>query len=255
MAQKNIRSNPIFCDDRHLSYDDNLTEFVGGEGLLFDETYRLAHLPLVAPDHSRVIRTKPGTSYNRGIHDSVFSIAIPVSANQLLTSQEFNRLCDELKVSMFAQKISWDTFSQRKDKLHATICGAISTVDPPRVNQKTYEMLRQIGPVSIKICGLFSGNMNIGRLYLKVYPEQRAGKNMCHVIQRIFDSTLTNMYLVGLFNFVEELDVHEAQELDSLLKRWQDVEILQIELEELWMLKSRDDLVLNGNIEKTIPIV
>jgi len=255
MSQEQNHSNIIFCNDAQLWYDDYATEFADGQGLLFDDAYRLAHLPLVAPNHPRVISMKPGTSYNRGVHDLTYSIALPVRANELLVSEEFKRLCDELRATTFAHKLSWSTFAQRKNKLHATICGAISIEDAPRIEPHTIRQLRQIGPISIKIRGLFSGNLNIGRLYLKVYPEQRGGKNMLHVIQEIFDSALTNLYVVGLFNFVEELTMHEAQELSALLDRWRDTEIVQLHIQDLWLLKSSDDLVLDGGIEQTIPIV
>lgn len=252
MTQMN--QGTIFCSDHQLSYKDCQTEISDGQGLLFDEPYRLAHLPLVAPDHPRVIQTKPGTSYNCGLHDPVYSVALPIHENQMDKSEEFKRLCDELRTSGFSHKLSWNTFSQRKNKLHATICGQKSIKDAPHVKQYVLEKLRHIGPVSIKVRGLFSGNINIGRLYLKVYPEQRDGKNMCHTIQQIFDAPLTDLYIVGLFNFIDELNIEEAQEFKKLLHLWQDVEFLQIEVEELWMLESRDDLVLDGGIAIKIPM-
>lgn len=243
-----------FCSDNQLLYNDYQTEFTEGQGLAFDESYRLAHLPLVAPGHPRVIRIKPGTNYNDGLHEPVFSIAIPIYEKQLSASQEFIKLCSELKASRFSHKLSWNTFSQRKNKLHATICGAISTESPPIFEDHQYQRLRETGPVSIKIRGLFSGNINIGRLYLKLYPELRHGQNMCHVLQQIFDSPSTDLYVIGLFNFIDELDLEETIELQKLLAVWRDVEFLQMELKELWMLRSRDDLVLNGGVEQVIPI-
>ena len=44
-----------FCSDDELGFERSRTRFPCGEGLTLDETYRLAHLPLVAPDHPRVI--------------------------------------------------------------------------------------------------------------------------------------------------------------------------------------------------------
>lgn len=255
MSNDSHRPVVSFCSDGQLAYLKYQTEFVDGRGLLFDESYRLAHLPLVAPDHPRVIPTKLGTKYNRGMHEIVYSIALPIHANQLLGTQEFESLCDELKASAFSRKLSWNTFTQRKNKLHATICGALSTGEAPEIERNLIQQLEQIGPVSIKIRGLFSGNLNVGRLYLKVYPELRDGHNVCHLIQQIFDTKLTSLYVIGLFNLVDELDVDEARELKNLLRRWQDTEFAQIELTELWLLKSCDDLVLNGGIEQVIPIV
>lgn len=255
MADNSRYSNVTFCSDSQLLYSDYETEFGEGQELLFDESYRLAHLPLVAPSHPRVIHSKSGTNYKLGIHESVYSIAIPVYAEQLLASEEYIKLCNELKMSSFSHKLSWDTYSQRKYKLHATICGAISTENAPLIEDDIFKRLREVGPVAIQIRGLFSGNLNVGRLYLKVYPEERDGKNMFHVFQRIFGSPITDLYVVGLFNLIDELNPKEAKELHSLLTVWRDVVFLQMELKELWMLKSRDDLVLNGSVQQAIPIL
>jgi len=254
MTQDNKDTNITYCDDSQLAYDNSQSKFIDGHGLVFDNAYRLAHLPLVAPGHPQIIGTKPGTSYNRGIHDIVYSIVIPIYEHKLLSSENFITLCDEIKATKFAHKLSWDTFSKRKNKLHATICGAISTNRPPDID-KYLQKLSAIGPVSMSIRGLFSGNINIGRLYLKVYPELRNGKNMCHEIQKLIDSPLTDLYVVGLFNFVEELNSEQTRELKKLLDKWRNAEFYRSQLEELWLLRSRDDLVLDGSVEQVIPII
>ena len=255
MTRENKHTHFDYCDDSELSYEKYKTKFVDGHGLRFDEAYRLAHLPLVAPDHPRVIPTKPGSQYNRGVHDLIYSIAIPIPVDSLLTTENFTRLYDEFKATTFAHKLSWETFAQRKDKLHATICGAMSIGQAPDIDSRIYHELSTIGPVAISIRGIFSGNLNIGRLYLKVYPELRHGRNMCHEIQRIVGSPLTDIYVVGLLNFVEELDASEAQVLKKLLAMWWDIEFIQLRLENLWLLKSRDDLLLDGAIDQVIPLV
>lgn len=38
------------CGDEELDYVANRTQFEQGQGLLLDEAYRLARLPLVAPE-------------------------------------------------------------------------------------------------------------------------------------------------------------------------------------------------------------
>lgn len=243
-----------FCDDNQLAYEEYRTEFVEDCGLVFDDAYRLAHLPLVAPDHPLVIPSKPGSNYLRGVHDWVYSIALPISINELRSSKAFLTLLDELRASSFANKISWDTFSQRQDKLHATVCGGLSTGQAPHIERATYQQLSKLGPVSIRVRGLFSGNINIGRLYLKVYPELRDGRNILHTIQTLFGSPITNLHLVGLFNFVEELNTSETQDLHSMLVHWWDVDIMIAPLDNLWLLKSKDDLVLNGGVEKLISL-
>jgi len=244
-----------FCDDSQLSYDKFATRFHDNQGLKFDDSYRLGHLPLVAPDHPDIISTKPGTSYYNGVHEIVYSIAIPIAENELLSSRAFKRLVDEIKNTAFAAKLSWDTFEQRKSKLHATIYGLVSKGQAPNLKPEIYQALRSIGPVSVNIRGLFSGNINIGRLYLKLYPELRDGRNMCHVLQKALGTPLTDLYVIGLFNFVEELNVSEARELNSFLRRWQDTDIIQLQLDKLWLLESKDHLVLDGAIVSSIPLV
>jgi len=254
MIQVKKHTDTKFCDDNQLSYKECQTEFVDGQGLVFDDAYRLAHLPLVAPDHPLVISSKPGSSYKRGVHELIYSIAIPIVADELLSSAAFKKLCNEIALSKFSHKLSWDIFNRRKSKLHATVCSAVSTGSAPDLDERMCEELRAIGPISVCIRGLFSGNINVGRLYLKVYPELRDGTNVCHQIQNIFQSPITDLYVVGLFNFAEELNLEETQELREILEFWKNVDFLVSRIENLWLLKSRDDLVLNGSVEKLIPI-
>ena len=96
-----------------------------GERLILDEAYRLAHLPLVAPDHPSVIRTREGSSYVMGRHDRVFSLVLPISGDLLHRSPAYGALNEALRASPFSHKIAWDLLDRRKDKLHATICGSL----------------------------------------------------------------------------------------------------------------------------------
>ncbi len=71
------------CDDDELDYIAHRTKFEQGQGFLLDEAYRLAHLPLVAPDHPRVIARRAGRHYDMGRHEPVFSLSLPI-ADELL---------------------------------------------------------------------------------------------------------------------------------------------------------------------------
>jgi hypothetical protein len=42
-----------------------------GAKLLMDESYRLAHLPLICPGHSKAIDSQPGKFYANGRHPQV----------------------------------------------------------------------------------------------------------------------------------------------------------------------------------------
>jgi hypothetical protein len=244
-----------FCQDSELGYERSRTCFEPGEGLALDETYRLAHLPLVAPNHPRVIRTRDGSSYMMGRHERVFSLVLPVPADALLGSPAYGELNDGMKAAPFAGKIAWDALGRRRDKLHATICGSLSTGLPPVLDQRQRQELAQFGPVSVELRGLFSGNVNRGRLYLRAYPESRNGENVFRQIQRCLGCRETDLYVVGLYNMTDDLDAAEAAALAALIDQWWDRPILRCEVDRLWLLGATDDLVLDSAIAGTVSLV
>lgn len=65
---------------------------------------------------------------------------------------------------------------------------------------------------------------------------------------------MTDVYLVGLFNLVDDLDVAETTALAALIDRWWDTPILHFEADCLWLLSARDDLALDADIVETIPL-
>jgi hypothetical protein len=231
--------NILLCDDDDLDYQANRTRFAPGTGFALDEAYRLAHLPLVAPLHPKVIVAKSGTGYEKGRHGKALSLVLPVpDVDHLLES--------ELKAAPFATKIAWDVAERRRGRLHATLCGS-----PPAIDRAA---LATIGPITVEVRGLFSGNVNHGRLYLRVYPEKRSGENQLKRVQRLVGGRETGLYLVGLHNFTDDLDALEAAALAALIERWWDRPILRWQVDALWLLAAWDDLVLDGNVEETIPL-
>lgn len=208
-------------------------------GFALDESYRLAHLPLVAPHHPRVIAARPGTTYEMGRHGKALSLVLPVPDVDYL-------LEPELKAAPFAAKVAWEVAERRRGKLHATLCGS-----PPAIDRAA---LAAIGPITVELRGLFSGNINHGRLYLRVYPEKRDGENQLKRVQRLAGGRETGLYLVGLYNFIDDLDPDEAASLAALIERWWDRPILRWQVDALWLLAAWDDLVLQGNVEETIPL-
>ncbi len=189
----------MFCPDSDLGYDDSRKRFVMGEGLSLDERYRLAHLPLVAPDHPAVIPARAGTDYNRGRHPRVSSLVVPVPWRELFAANNFRELERDMKDSPFAPKVAWDLVERRRERLHATLCGASVITDQQR------RQLAKIAPIKVELRGLFSGDVNVGRLYLRAYPEQRNGANPFHQIQRVLGRPETSLYLVGLYNLTDHL--------------------------------------------------
>lgn len=236
--------------DAELAYLRSRTSFAAGAGMTLDEGYRLAHLPLIDPGHPKAIARKDGTHYDNGRHPPVYSLVIPTPG--LAEAPAYRELERDLRQAPFAQKIAWDLVARRQAKLHATVCGALSTGAPPALDPALQEALSRFGPVTLELRGLFSGNVNRGRLYLRLYPERRDGQNALHLIQRLLGRPTSDLYVVGIWNLSEDLDVGEAMALAAMLQRWWDRPILRFQADRLWLMAARDDLVLDSQIAETL---
>jgi hypothetical protein len=245
----------VFCPEAELGYERSRTRCGSGEGLALDETYRLAHLPLVAPGHPRVIESREGSSYVMGRHERVFSLVLPVFGDLLNQSPAYRDLDEAMRAAPFAGKIAWDLLDRRRDKLHATICGSLSTGMPPVLDQDKRRALTELGPVAVELRGLFSGNVNRGRLYLRAYPESRNGENVFRRIQRSLGCRETDLYVVGLYNMTDDLEADEAAALACLIERWWDRTILRLTVDHLWLMGACDDLVLDSAIAENVSLV
>jgi hypothetical protein len=241
-----------FCSDAELGYRRSLTDF--SEPLTLDESYRLAHLPLVAPEHPRVIPRREGKAYEMGRHPRIFSLVLPVEDADLRASPAFRELEADLRAAPFAGKIAWDLLPRRHDKLHATVCGSLGIGQPPAIAPDIRQALREIDPFTVELRGLFSGNVNRGRLYLAVYPEQRGGTNPLQAIQAAFGRPPGDLWLVGLYNLTDDLDAGETAALAALVQRWWNVPLLRFTVRELWLLGADDDLVLDSGIAERLPL-
>lgn len=243
------------CGDDELDYLASRTPFEPGQGFLLDESYRLAHLPLVAPDHPRVIPRRAGRHYEMGRHEPVYSLSLPVADELLRRSAAYLALEAELKASPLAPKIAWGIVERRRHKLHATLCGSLAIGQAPVLDATQRDALRALGPVAVELRGLFSGNVNRGRLYLRVYPEKRAGTNVFHRIQQAMGRRPTDLYVVGLYNLIDDLDATECSALSELLDRWWDRPIVRFQAEALWLLGASDDLVLGPDTVEKVPLI
>jgi phosphatidylethanolamine-binding protein (PEBP) family uncharacterized protein len=96
--------------------------------------------------------------------------------------------------------------------------------------------------------------VNKGRLYLRAYPESRNGENVFRQIQRSMGCRETDLYVVGLYNLMDDLDAVEAAALASLIDRWWHRTILRFDIDHLWLMGASDDLVLDSAIAETIPL-
>lgn len=242
-----------YCSDEILAYQTSRTRFRAGEGMALDESYRHAHLPLVASASPLIIPEKPGSDYRMGRHSTVYSVVMPIAADALEASPAYRELDLEMRAAPFARKIAWSILPRRRERLHATLCGGYGG-EPPVIDAATRGALRSLGPISAELRGLFSGNVNKGRLYLRVYPQQRDGQNLFHGLQRALGRNLTNLYVAGIWNLTDNLDPHEAQALAAMIDRWWSRRLLRIDLGELWVLGARDDLVLDSEISERLSL-
>lgn len=243
-----------FCSDAELGYVRSRTAFAPGAGLELDEPYRLAHLPLVAPAHPGVIPRRDGKFYEMGRHPTVYSLVLPVDDAALRRSGAFLALESELRAAPFAGKIAWEILPRRSDRLHATVCGSLGLGTPPEIGADQRLALADLGPVTVELRGLFSGDVNRGRLYLRAYPERRDAGNAFHMLQAAMGRPQTDLYVVGLYNLTDDLDATEAAALSDILARWWERPLLRFEARELWLLAARDDLVLDAEIAGRLPL-
>lgn len=238
--------------DEDLAYLRSRTTFAAGEGMTLDDSYRLAHLPLIDPAHPKAIARRDGTHYEHGRHPPVYSLVVPTP--DLEHSSAYRELEQALREAPFAGKIAWDVVARRQNKLHATVCGSLSIGTPPAIDRTARKALARIGPVAMELRGLFSGNVNRGRLYLRLYPERRDGLNGLHLIQRALGRPTGDLYVVGVWNLSDDLDAIEAAALADLIERWWARPILRFTADRLWLMGARDDLVLDSQIVETLSL-
>ena len=237
-----------YCTGAELGYRRERTRFAPGAGLALDPRYRLAHLPLVAPDHPRVIPSLAGTPYDRGRHPPARSIVLPIPAEALEAAPAYRALEAALRAAPFAGKVAWDLLPRRRDRLHATLCGVSDGPAPAP------DRLAGLGSLAVELRGLFSGSVNVGRLYLTVHPERRVAENAVHAVQAALGRPPSDLALVGIWNLVDDLDPGEAAALGALIDAWWERPILRLTVDALWLLSARDDLVLDSEIEAVLPL-
>lgn len=243
-----------FVADESLGYARTFTVPAPGECLTFDESYRRAHLPLIAPQHPQVIAEDAARGYRMGRHRIIYSAVLPVPSGVLEKSPAFGMFEAALRTHSFSEKIDWDLLPMRRDVLHATVCGTLSVDAPPAISDDQRRNLRAAGPFAVELRGLFSGNMNLGRLYFPLYPEQRKAQNMVQAVQAALGRPVSGMYLVGMYNFRDELTVAESAALRAFLAAWKDKPLARWVCDEIWILGARDDLVLDREIAEKISL-
>jgi hypothetical protein len=243
-----------FCDDSVLAYDASRRVFSPGEALTFDNAYRLAHLPLVAPGHAAIISTKDGTDYHNGRYETPrHSLVVPIDAGQLARSETFRQFEAELRSFSFSDKIAWQLGDERAGKLHATVVGGLSEKDIARCAEAAAGALAPLGAVSLRIGGPFLGRINTGRIYLPVYPCCHDGKDVFTLVQSACGARLSRFYVIGYYHLAAPLTVAETADLAGLAERWRRRVLAELPVTSFVVMATNDDLALSGRVVATIP--
>jgi hypothetical protein len=162
-----------YCDESMMAYRSARKIFQPGERVVFDDGYRLAHLPLVNAGHPAVISEVDGRDYRNGTYEKArYARVMPISGEIFLESNLVQALELAMKSSGFAPKIAWELCELRRSKLHATLASGISEADLDRCAAAAQEVLDQIGSISVCLRGPFLGTRNTGRIYFPVYPQK-----------------------------------------------------------------------------------
>jgi len=230
-----------------MAYRSARRIFQPGEHVVFDDAYRLAHLPLVNAGHPAAITELDGRDYQNGTYEKArYALVMPISAEVFQQSDQFQALEREMKSSAFSSKIAWGLCETRRSRLHATLASGLLDADLDRWTIRVQEVLDRIGPISICLKGPFAGNRNTGRVYLPVYPQKIGGADSLALVQQAIGAPQTGLYLVGYYHFLEELDSSETAELAHLIDRWCDRVVAHMSITYLELHATNDDLALSA---------
>jgi hypothetical protein len=238
-----------YCDDEMMAYRSARKIFQPGERVVFDEGYRLAHLPLVNAGHPAVISGIDGHDYRNGTYKKTrYALVMPIRGETFLESSPVQELELAMKSSGFAPKIAWELGELRRSKLHATLASGISEADLDRCAAAVQALLDQIGSISVCLKGPFMGTRNTGRIYFPVYPQKIRGEDAFALVQKSIGVSPTKLYLVGYYHMRNELDPLETRELAELIDQWRDRIVVKTTVPFLELYATNDDLALSARV-------
>ena len=230
-----------------LNYASSRRVFKPGDTLAFDESYRLAHLPLVAPGHPAAIREAAGQDYRDGTYvEPRWSLVAPVSSDSLTATAAFRAMEREMRAASFSSKIAWDLCARRASKLHATVVHGRSGNTIDACVRAAANILGTTMSVAIRLGGPFVGTKNTGRIYLPVYPQMIGGEDSFGLIQDSAGTARTRFYGVGYYHLTDPLDAAETADLARLIERWSSTALAELALTSFTIHETNDDLALSG---------
>jgi hypothetical protein len=249
-----MKTANAFCDDSMMAYDASRRVIAPGDVLTFDDGYRLAHLPLVAPGHPDIIRSHPGRDYINGRYAMArYSLVLPIDASELVSAPEFQALERDLHSSAFADKINWDMCTARAANLHATVFNGLAEPDMAPCIAAVRSVCARVGPGAVRLGGPFLGNKNTGRIYFPVYPQRHGDDDILALVQDACGITRTRFYVVGYYHFNTALNVTATAELARIIAMWRHRTLAEIDVMHLAIQATHDDLALSAQIVSRMP--
>ena len=240
---------PRFLTDTDLAYAAARRRFRPGERLVFDPAYRLAHLPLVAPDHPAVIAEAPGKDYRRGRYAAPrHAVVLPVPDAVFAASPVFRAIDAAMRAARFSDKLAWQVLPARAGRLHATLVGGLDAAAAEEAVAPVAALLPRLGPLSFRLGGPIVGDRNFGRIYFPVYPRKADGEDPFARLQETLGRPASRFYGVGYYSFLDELDIAETAELAALLGGWEAVVLAEAAASHVEIIATNDDLVLSGRV-------
>lgn len=179
---------------------------------------------------------------------SRISAVVRLPSEVLEASPAYRDLVARLRASSVGAKVDWTMAERRRDVLHATLCSGLER-DGLSEAKCRLEAVAGFGPVAVAIGGLWAGTaFNRGRLCLPLYPERRGDDDAFQQLQRRLGGRETRFYSIGLFNLVDDLDEVETAALGRVVEAGAGTRIAEAAFEELALLETHDDLVLDGRV-------
>ncbi|WOH68311.1 hypothetical protein [Bradyrhizobium sp. BWA-3-5] len=236
-----------------MAYRSGRKIFRPGDRVVFDEGYRLAHLPLVNPGHPAVISEVDERDYRNGRYETArHALVMPIAAEVFAESAPLGALEHVMKSARFAPKIAWEIGERRRARVHATLASGMPEADLGRYVVAAQELLQRTGPIPVCLKGPFLGTRNTGRIYFPVYPQQIDGEDPFALLQRRLGVSATGIYLVGYYHIRTELDAVETKELVELVDQWRDRVVVETTISSLELYATNDDLALSARIHARI---
>jgi hypothetical protein len=238
-----------YCAPESLAYAESAWPFESGAALTFDESYRLAHLPLVNPAHPRLIAAAPGLDYQMGRYERLrYSLIVPVDAAELEQGDTFQAMERDLRGRRFATKVAWSLARRRASKLHLTLAGGLREAALEGHAARLAELLAARAPLHYRLGGPFVSSKNRGRIYFPAYPQLSDHGNVFGLIQQALGAPLTRFYAVGHYNLSDELSAPEAADLQDFVARWGQRTLAELTVPALVLLATHDDLALDSRV-------